>query len=99
MDAANKALTSPLMDISIQGATRVLFNVTSGSDLTLTEIKSAADIIQRAVDPQANIIFGVVIVPSIGNEVQLTLIATGFITKEALATNREKEIARLLKRA
>jgi cell division protein FtsZ len=98
VDAAKKALTSPLMDISIQGAKRVLYNITSGGNLTLAEVKSAAEIIQRAVDPQANIIFGVVIAPSMGNEVQLTLIATGFTTKEALATNREKEIMRLLKR-
>ncbi len=97
MDAAKKALTSPLMDISISGAKRVLYNITGGGNLTLTEVKSAAEIIQKAVDPQANVIFGVVIDPNIGNEVRLTLIATGFTTKEALATNREKEIERLLK--
>ena len=97
VDAAKKALTSPLMDISIEGAKRVLFNVTGSSNLALSEVKSAAEVIQQSVDPQANIIFGVVIDPNMGNEVQLTLIATGFTTKETLATNREKEIVRLIK--
>jgi cell division protein FtsZ len=97
VDAAKKALTSSLMDISIEGAKRVLFNVTGSSNLALSEVKSAAEVIQQSVDPQANIIFGVVIDPNMGNEVQLTLIATGFTTKEALATNREKEIVQLIK--
>ena len=78
VDAANQAVASPLLDISMEGARGVLFNITGGPDLTLTEINDAAEIINRAADPDANIIFGTVTDPSLGNEVKITLIATGF---------------------
>jgi len=82
----------------VEGAKGVLFNIAGGSNLTLFEVNAAAEIIKRAVDPEANVIFGVVLDPNMGNEVRLTLIATGFATKEALAgIDREKEIERLLK--
>jgi len=98
VDAAREALASPLLDISIDGATGALFNVTGGSDLTLFEVNDAAEAIRQSVDPEANVIFGVALDPSMGNKVRLTLIATGFATKEALAgAGREKEIMRLLK--
>ncbi len=98
IDAAQKALSSPLIDISVKGAKRVLLNVVGGSNLALFEVKDAIDIIQQAVDSEANVIFGVVLDPNMGNEMRITLIATGFTTKEALAgASREKEIMRLLK--
>ncbi|MDO8715935.1 MAG: cell division protein FtsZ [Dehalococcoidales bacterium] len=98
VDAVKDALASPLMDISIKGAKRVLFNVTGGSDLTLAEVKGAAEIIQGAIAPEANVIFGVVLDPNMGNETRITLIATGFTDQEALTgAAREKEILRLLK--
>jgi len=98
VDAAKEALASPLLDISIDGATGALFNVTGGNDLTLYEVNEAAESIRQSVDPEANVIFGVALDPRMSNEVRLTLIATGFTTKEALAgTSREKEIMRLLK--
>lgn len=78
IDAANQAVASPLLDVSMEGARGVLFNITGGPDLTLTEINDAAEIINRAADPDANIIFGTVTDPSLGNEVKITLIATGF---------------------
>ncbi|MFH1382988.1 MAG: cell division protein FtsZ [Chloroflexota bacterium] len=97
-DAAKQALASPLLDVSIEGARGVLFNVAGGTNLSLFEVNSAAEIIRQAVDPEANIIFGVILDPNMGNEVELTLIATGFTTKEALAgAARDKEINRLLK--
>ena len=97
-DAARKALASPLMDISVKGAKGVLFNIVDGSSLTLFEVRNAAEVIRQAVDPQANVIFGVALDPNMGNEVRLTLIATGFTTKEALTgASREKEIMRLLR--
>ncbi len=97
-DAAKQALSSPLLDVSIEGAQGVLFNICGSSGLTLFEVNSAAEVIRQAVDPEANIIFGVVLDPNMGSEVRLTLIATGFTTKEALAGSaREKEITRLLK--
>ena len=98
VDAAKEALASPLLDVSIDGAKGVLFNVAGNENLTLFEVNGAADVIRQAVDPEANIIFGVVLDPRLENEVRLTLIATGFTTKEAMAgAAREKEIARLLK--
>ena len=97
-DAAREALASPLLDVSVSGATGVLFNIVGGSNLSLLEVNGAADVIRQAVDPEANIIFGVALDPNLGNEVQLTLIATGFSTREELAgTGREKEMTRLLK--
>jgi cell division protein FtsZ len=96
-DAAKQALASPLLDVSMQGAKRVLFNV-SGANLTLYEVNNAAEVIRKAVDPNANVIFGVVMDPNLGNDVRLTLIATGFVTREAMNTaSSEKELARLLK--
>jgi cell division protein FtsZ len=75
----------------------VLFNV-SGANLTLYEVNNAAEVIRKAVDPNANVIFGVVMDPNLGNDVRLTLIATGFVTREAMASaSNEKELARLLK--
>jgi len=97
-DAAKQALASPLLDISMEGAKGVLFNIAGSSNLTLFEVNDAAEVIRQAVDPEANVIFGVVLDSSMDKEVRLTLIATGFATKEAMAgTSREKEITRLLK--
>ncbi|MFN0072093.1 MAG: cell division protein FtsZ [Chloroflexota bacterium] len=79
-DAARMAIASPLLDVSMEGARGVLFNITGGQDLTLSEIQDAADIIGKAADPEANIIFGAVIDQSLGNEVKITVIATGFDT-------------------
>jgi cell division protein FtsZ len=76
----------------------VLFNVAGGSDLTLFEVSEAAEVIKQAIDPEANVIFGVVLDPNMGNDVRLTLIATGFATKEGRAGAAwEREITRLLK--
>jgi len=98
VEAAREALNSPLLDVSVEGAQGVLFNITGSSSLTLAEVNAAAEVIRQAVDPDANVIFGVALNPNMGNEIRLTLIATGFATKEALAgMTREKEIARLLK--
>ena len=78
VDAAKAALASPLLDVSVDGSRGVLFNVCGGESLTLFEVNEAAEIIGKAVDPDANIIFGVVFDPKMDNEVRLTLIATGF---------------------
>ena len=84
-NAAKEALASPLLDVSIEGSKGVLFNVAGGSSLTLYEVNDAAEIIKQAVDPEAIVIFGVVLDPNMGNDVRLTLIATGFASKDALA--------------
>jgi cell division protein FtsZ len=77
-DAARMAISSPLLDISMEGARGVLLNITGGTDLALSEINEAADVIAQAADPEANIIFGAVIDPRLDNEVKITVIATGF---------------------
>jgi cell division protein FtsZ len=82
VDAARQALTNSLVDNPIDGAKRVLFGVKGGSGLSIIEIRNAANIIKQAVDPSANIIFGVNIDPSMGDEARLILIATDLAAKE-----------------
>jgi len=78
VDAAESAISSPLLEETITGAKGVIFNVTGGSDLTLYEVNEAAEVIYNAVDPDANIIFGAVIDEKLQDEVVVTVIATGF---------------------
>jgi cell division protein FtsZ len=78
VEAAKQAISSPLLDASIQGARGVLFNVTGPEDLLLFEVNMAAQVINEVVDPDAEIIFGAVLDDSLGEEVQITVIATGF---------------------
>jgi cell division protein FtsZ len=78
IDAAQQAIHSPLLEMDIQGATGVLYNITGGSNLTLLETSEAADVIRAAVDEEAEIIYGTSIDPSLGDGVRITLIATGF---------------------
>lgn len=76
--AARQATASPLLEVSMQGARGVLFNITGGLDLTMTEVDEAAKIISAAADPDANIIFGTTIDETIHDQLKITLIATGF---------------------
>jgi cell division protein FtsZ len=79
VDAINRAISSPLLELSIDGAKGVLLNVTGGLDLGIQEVYDAADIVAKAADPDANIIFGTVIDPAMAEgSVKVTLIATGF---------------------
>ncbi len=77
-EAANAAISSPLLESSIEGAKGVVFNITGGTDLTLHEVNAAAEIIYEVVDPNANIIFGAVIDDKLQGEIKITVIATGF---------------------
>ena len=77
-EAAQSAISSPLLEESVDGATGILLNISGGSDLGLFEINDAAHIVQSAADPNANIIFGSVIDETLGDEVRVTVIATGF---------------------
>jgi cell division protein FtsZ len=77
-DAARMAIASPLLDVAIHGARGVLFNVTGGKNLGLQELNTAAQVIADVVDPDAEIIFGTAIDPRLGDEVKITVIATGF---------------------
>ncbi|PIN25691.1 Tubulin GTPase [Handroanthus impetiginosus] len=81
-DAALNAIQSPLLDIGIERATGIVWNITGGNDLTLFEVNAAAEVIYDLVDPSANLIFGAVIDPSISGQVSITLIATGFKRQE-----------------
>ncbi len=76
--AAEQAIHSALLDVSIEGAGGILFNVTGGPDLSLYEVNEAAEIIRRTADPDANIIFGAVIDPNVKDSIRITVIATGF---------------------
>ena len=77
-DAAEEAISSRLLESSIDGATRVLLSIAGNKDLGIQEINDAADLVARSVDPDANIIFGTVVDESLGDQVRVTVIATGF---------------------
>jgi cell division protein FtsZ len=77
-EAAKIAISSPLLEESVEGATGILLNITGGNDLGLFEVNEAAEIVNQASDPSANIIFGAVIDPAMSDEVRVTVIATGF---------------------
>lgn len=77
-DAAKAAISSPLLEATIEGAKGVLFNITGGPDMSILEVNEAAEIITQAVDPDARIIFGSVIDEKLEGEVRITVIATGF---------------------
>src|ERR687888_623645 len=77
-EAAKNAISSPLLEQSVEGATGILLNITGGSDLGLFEVNEAAEIIQSAADQNSNIIFGAVVDDSLGDVVRVTVIATGF---------------------
>ena len=95
-EAAQRAISNPLLDVSIDGARGVLFNITGGSDLKLSELHEAAEVIQRKVDPEANIIFGMATDTKLDNEVKLTIIATGFAGNEP-PLNIQEQLEELLR--
>jgi cell division protein FtsZ len=81
-DAAKAAIESPLLELSIDGAKGVLYNITGGNDLSMHEVDEASRIVTEAADPDANIIFGAVINDSYTGEIKVTVIATGFDFKQ-----------------
>ncbi|GAA0788861.1 cell division protein FtsZ [Hathewaya limosa] len=89
VEAAKQAISSPLIETSIVGATGVLLNITGGEDIGLLELDEACEIVREAADPDANIIFGAVIDESLGEELKITVIATGFDTDRQ--GNKSKE--------
>ncbi|MBU0649508.1 cell division protein FtsZ [Patescibacteria group bacterium] len=76
--AARTAISSPLLEVKIDGARGILFNITGGTDLTMSEVSEAAEMISAHADPDANIIFGATIDESIGDQLKISVIATGF---------------------
>jgi len=98
VEAAKEALASPLLDVSIDGSRGVLFNVVGGSSLTLFEVNEAAEVVKQAVDPGANIIFGVAHDLSMDEDIRITLVATGFTSRTGLAGDeKEDELTELLR--
>lgn len=96
--AARAAISSPLLDLSMDGATGVLFNITGGDDLTMYEVDEAARIISSSADTDANIIFGAVVKEDLADQIRITVIATGFdetsarLAKFAQAPSEEPKI-------
>ncbi len=92
VQAAQQAIESPLLEVSIDGARGILFNVIGGNDIAMHEINAAAEIITAAADPDANIIFGATINPDLDGEIIITVVATGFdasyFTKRAMQTDK-----------
>ncbi|WP_144744332.1 cell division protein FtsZ [Enorma burkinafasonensis] len=89
VDAAQQAISSRLLESSIDGATRVLLSIAGSKDLGIQEINDAADLVANAVDSEANIIFGTVVDESLGDQVRITVIATGFTDRNV---NRQDEL-------
>ncbi len=96
VDAAKQAVTSALLDVSINGAKGILFNVTGGTDLSLMEVQAAADVIRDAADPDANIFFGMVTDLKMEGEVKITIIATGFSEEEPIIPKDDQHISQLI---
>ena len=94
IEAAKQAISSPLLEETIDGATGVILNITGGDNLSLHEVHEAADVIYNAVDPNANILFGSVVNESLKDDIQITVIATGFNRLNSLnATTLISELA------
>jgi cell division protein FtsZ len=88
VEAARQAISSPLLEVNINGAQGILFNVTGSSNLSLYEVTEAAEEIRAAADPEANIIFGTSFNERLGDEVMITVIATGFDSRRRPETAR-----------
>lgn len=97
IEAAQQAISSPLLEISIDGARGILFNVIGGNDMSMHEINTVAETITAAADPEANIIFGATINPDIEGELIITVVATGF--DDSYFASRERAGAKLVRRA
>jgi cell division protein FtsZ len=88
-EAAKTAISSPLLEASIEGATGIILNITGGTDLGLFEVNEAAEIVHNAAHQDANLIFGAVVDETFGERVSVTVIATGF--DQRLVTRRREE--------
>ncbi len=95
-DAARMATKSPLLDITMDGARRILFVITGGASLTLQEVQDAAQVIQDMSDPDANIIFGTCRDPRLEDEIKITMVAAAFPVLAETRQMREQELERLL---
>jgi len=94
-EAARQAIESPLLDVNIRGATGVLFNIVGARNLSLQELHQAAEVIHDVVDPEAEIIFGTAVDPDLGDDVKITVIATGFGVAASRALETDDRIRQL----
>lgn len=99
LDAARTATKSPLLDIAIEGAKRILFVMTGGPSLSLREIQQASSVIEELADPEANVIFGTVKDPKLTDEVKITLVAASFPMPEENLVQRQEELRNLLRQS
>ena len=93
VEAAQAAVSSPLLEASIEGATGILLNISGGPDIGLFEVNEAAEVVTSAADQNANVIFGAVIDDGTRDEVRVTVIATGFGPQRRRRARREPEVA------
>ncbi len=98
-EAAKQAAKSPLLDIDIDGAKRLLFVITGGTTLTLKEVQDAADVIHEKADPEANVIFGTARDPKLEDEVKVTMVAAAFPIPQDILAQRDEDLSRLLQDA
>jgi len=98
-DAAKQAAKGPLLDISIDGAKRLLFVITGGNSLTLKEVQEAADVIHEMADPEANVIFGTVRDQKMDDELKVTMVAAAFPIPQDDLAQRDEDLQRLLRDA
>lgn len=91
LEAVRQAVASPLIETTIEGATGVVLNIKGGSDLTLREVTEAANMVKEVIDPSCNLIFGSSIDPEMRDEVEITIIATGFKTPEDEEAEKQEE--------
>ena len=96
LEAVRQAVSSPLLETTIEGATGVILNIKGGNDMALDEVYEAADLVKEVLDPECNIIFGAGIDEAMNDEVEITIIATGFPgSSNILTDNKEKEAEKL----
>jgi cell division protein FtsZ len=97
VDAAREATKSPLLDIAIDGAKRILFVMTGGPSLSLKEVQQASEVVHELCDPEANVIFGTVKDPKMDDEVKITLVAASFPVPNENLLQRQEELRSLLR--
>lgn len=90
LEAVRQAVSSPLLETTIEGATGVILNIKGGNDMALDEVYEAADLVKEVLDPECNIIFGAGIDEAMNDEVEITIIATGFPGSENILEKKEK---------
>ncbi len=93
LEAVRQAVASPLIETTIEGATGVVLNIKGGSDITLREVSEAANMVKEVIDPSCNLIFGSSIDPEMRDEVEITIIATGFKSPEEIAAEQAQKEA------